>query len=91
METNNNTTKIEVLTKSIGLSYVLSSLLIENLEIACLEIKGEQNYGQMFDKLNKLKGASRNAFRILEKNIGKDDLVQSRDEIEQTLNELWGG
>jgi hypothetical protein len=37
----------------------------------------------------KLKGASRNAFRILEKNVG-DDLTQLKDEIEQTLNELWG-
>ena len=37
----------------------------------------------------KLKSASRNAFRVLEKNIG-DDLSQLKDEIEATLDELWG-
>jgi hypothetical protein len=75
--------------KAIGLSYVLSQLLIENLEIARLEMQKDTTYGQLNDKLMKLKGASRNAFRILEKNVG-DDLTQLKDEIEQTLDELWG-
>jgi uncharacterized protein (DUF2267 family) len=44
----------------------------------------------MFDKLTKLKGASRNAFRVLEKSIDTDDIKQLKDEIEQTLDELWG-
>ena len=90
MEDQSNNTKNQILIKAVGLSYVLSSLLTENLEIVCLEIKGEQNYGQMFDKLTKLKGASRNAFRVLEKSIDTDDIKQLKDEIEQTLDELWG-
>ena len=76
-------------TKAIGLSYVLSQLLIENLEIARLEMKYDPNYGQLNDKLMKIKGASRNAFRVLDKNIG-DDLSKLKDEIEITLDELWG-
>ena len=75
--------------KAIGLSYVLSQLLVENLEIARLEMQYDPEYGQLNDKLMKLKGASRNAFRILEKNVG-DDLSQLKDDIEVTLNELWG-
>ena len=75
--------------KAIGLSYVLSQLLIENLEIARLEMQYDKEYGQLNDKLMKLKSASRNAFRVLEKNIG-DDLSQLKDEIEATLDELWG-
>lgn len=75
--------------KAVGLSYVLSQLLIENLEIARLEMQYDKEYGQLNDKLMKLKSASRNAFRVLEKNIG-DDLSQLKDEIEATLDELWG-
>jgi hypothetical protein len=52
-------------------------------------MKHDPNYGQLNDKLMKIKGASRNAFRILEKNMG-DDLSQLKDEIEITLDELWG-
>jgi len=44
----------------------------------------------MFDKLNKLRGASRNAFRILEKHIGEEDYLQLKNDIELTLDELWG-
>lgn len=76
-------------TKAIGLSYVLSALLIENLEIARLEMQYDKEHGQLNDKLMKLRGASRNAFRILEKNVG-EDLSQLKDEIETTLDELWG-
>jgi hypothetical protein len=43
----------------------------------------------LYDKLHKLNSASRNAFRILEKNIG-DDLSQLKNDIETTLDELWG-
>jgi len=76
-------------TKALGLSYVLSQLLIENLEIARLEMKYDPEYGQLNDKLMKLKGSSRNAFRILEKNIG-GDLLNLKNDIETILNELWG-
>lgn len=76
--------------KALGLSYVLSQLLTDNLEILCLEIKNEPEYGQMFDKLTKLKGASRNAFRVLEKNIESNDYEQLKEEIAQTLDDLWG-
>jgi hypothetical protein len=76
--------------KALGLSYVLSQLLIDNLDIVCLEIKNEPEYGQMFDKLTKLKSASRNAFRILEKQIGEEDYLQLKNDIELTLDELWG-
>jgi hypothetical protein len=73
--------------KSMAMSYVLSQLLIENLEIVILEIKGKPQYGQFNDKLMKLRGASKNTFRILEKNTGElDDLKKA---IEETLYQLW--
>jgi len=73
--------------KSMAMSYILSQLLTENLEIVILEIKGKPEYGQLNDKLMKLKGASKNAFRILEKNTEQlDDL---KNDIEEILGRLW--
>ena len=73
--------------KSMAMSYVLSQLLIENLEIVILEVKHKPEYGQFNDKLMKLRGASKNTFRILEKNTGElNDLKKS---IEETLYQLW--
>jgi hypothetical protein len=76
-------------TKAIGLAYVLSQLLLDNLEIARLEMQYDPEYGQINDKLMKLRGATRNAFRSLEKNVG-EDLSELKNEIEETLDELWG-
>lgn len=73
--------------KSMAMSYILSQLLIENLEIVILEVKHKPQYGQFNDKLMKLRGASKNTFRILEKNTGElDDLKKA---IEETLYQLW--
>ncbi len=69
------------------MSYILSQLLIENLEIVILEVKGKPEYGQLNDKLMKLKGASKNAFRILEKNT--DQLDDLKNDIEEILGRLW--
>ncbi len=73
--------------KSLAMSYILSQLLTENLEIVILEIKGKPEYGQLNDKLMKLKGASKNAFRILEKNTKQLDDLKS--DIEEILGRLW--
>jgi len=73
--------------KSLAMSYILSQLLTENLEIVILEVKGKPEYGQLNDKLMKLKGASKNAFRILEKNT--DQLDDLKNDIEEILGRLW--
>ena len=73
--------------KSMAMSYILSQLLTENLEIVCLELKDKPEYGQLNDKLMKLKGASKNAFRILEKNT--DQLDELKNDIEEILGRLW--
>jgi len=73
--------------KSMAMSYILSQLLIENLEIVCLELKGKPEYGKLNDKLMKLKGSSKNAFRILEKNT--DQLDELKSDIEEILGRLW--
>ena len=73
--------------KSMAMSYILSQLLIENLEIVCLEVKDKPEFGKLNDKLMKLKGASRNAFRILEKNT--DQLDELKSDIEEILGRLW--
>jgi len=69
------------------MSYILSQLLTENLEIVCLELKGKPEYGKLNDKLMKLKGSSKNAFRILEKNT--DQLDELKNDIEEILGRLW--
>ena len=73
--------------KSMAMSYILSQLLTENLEIVCLELKGKSEYGKLNDKLMKLKGASKNAFRILEKNT--EQLDELKNDIEEILGRLW--
>jgi len=73
--------------KSLAMSYILSQLLTENLEIVILEVKGKPEYGQLNDKLMKLKGASKNAFRILEKNTYQLD--ELKNDIEEILGRLW--
>jgi hypothetical protein len=73
--------------KSLAMSYVLSQLLIENLEIVILEVKHKPEYGRFNDKLMKLRGASRNTFRVLEKNTGELDSLKLA--IEETLYKLW--
>ena len=77
--------------KAIALSYVLSQLLSENLDIAVHEMKVSKhpNAGQMYDKFCKLKSSNNNAFRILERNIG-DGMDELRADVEKVINELWG-
>jgi hypothetical protein len=78
---------MRVAEKSMAMSYILSQLLIENLEIVCLEVKGKPEFGKLNDKLMKLKGASRNAFRILEKNT--EELDELKIQIDEILGKLW--
>lgn len=78
--------------KALALSYVLTQLLKDNLEVAVLEMRESKDAdaGKLDDKLAKLRGASNNAFRILERNIGIDDIKALKDDIEKVLEELWG-
>lgn len=75
--------------KSISISYVLSQLLADNLDIAVHEMKVSKhpNAGQLADKFNKLRGANRNAFRILERNIGELDNLNQ--DISTLLETVW--
>lgn len=75
--------------KAIALSYVLSQLLQDNLDIAVHEMKvsNHPNAGQLADKMNKLRGANRNAFRILERNVS--DLNNLKDDISTLLETIW--
>ena len=75
--------------KSIALSYVLSQLLQDNLDIAVHEMKVSKhpNAGQLADKFNKLRGANKNAFRILERNIA--DLNNLKQDISALLESVW--
>jgi len=77
--------------KSLALSYVLTQLLKDNLDVAILEMKESKDAdaGRLFDKLEKLRGASNNAFRIVERNVG-NDLDDLKADIERVLEELWG-
>ena len=76
--------------KALALSYVLTQLLKDNLDVAVLEMRESRDAdaNRLDDKLAKLRGASNNAFRILERNVG-DDLNPLKDDIEKVLEELW--
>jgi hypothetical protein len=77
--------------KSLALSYVLTQLLKDNLDVAILEMRESKDAdaNRLFDKLEKLRGASNNAFRIVERNVG-NDLDDLKADIERVLEELWG-
>jgi hypothetical protein len=76
--------------KALALSYVLTQLLKDNLDVAVLEMRESKDAdaNRLDDKLAKLRGASNNAFRILERNVGSD-LNPLKDDIEKVLEELW--
>jgi hypothetical protein len=77
--------------KALALSYVLTQLLKDNLDVAVLEMRESRDAdaGRLDDKLAKLRGASNNAFRVLERNVG-DDLDDLKEDVEKVLEELWG-
>lgn len=77
--------------KALALSYVLTQLLKDNLDVAVLEMRESKDAdaGKLDDKLAKLRGASNNAFRILERNVG-DNLDELKEDVEKVLEELWG-
>ena len=77
--------------KALALSYVLTQLLKDNLDVAILEMRESRDAdaNRLFDKLEKLRGASNNAFRIVERNVG-NDLDDLKADIERVLEELWG-
>lgn len=77
--------------KAIALSYVLCQLLRDNLDIAVHEMKvnNHPEAGRLADKLSKLNSASKNAFRILERNVG-NDLDDLRSDINELLEQQWG-
>lgn len=77
--------------KAIALSYILSQLLADNLDIAVHEMKvsNHPDAGRLADKLSKLRGASGNAFRVLERNVG-DDLSELKSDISELLEQQWG-
>jgi hypothetical protein len=77
--------------KALAISYVLTQLLKDNLDVAILEMREsrDQDANRLFDKLQKLRGASNNAFRIVERNVG-NDLDDLKADIERVLEELWG-
>jgi hypothetical protein len=76
--------------KALALSYLLSNLLIQNIEVATLEFKDDKSndYGKLNDKLIKLKSASKNAFMILERNVS-GDLEEIQKSIEIVLDNMW--
>ena len=77
--------------KALALSYVLTQLLKDNLDVAVLEMRESRDAdaGRLDDKLAKLRGASNNAFRILERNVG-DNLDDLKEDVEKVLEQLWG-
>ena len=77
--------------KALAISYVLTQLLKDNLDVAVLEMRESRDAdaNRLFDKLQKLRGASNNAFRIVERNVG-NDLDDLKADIERVLKELWG-
>ena len=78
--------------KAIVLSYLLSKLLNKNLEVVLHEMKiiGNEDVGKMQHRVEKLIGANRNLFGILERNISKnDDIHELEEDLDKVLEEIW--
>jgi hypothetical protein len=78
--------------KAIVLSYLLSKLLNRNLEVVLHEMKviGDEDAGKMQHRVEKLIGANRNVFRILERNISNSENIdQLEADLDDLLEKIW--
>jgi uncharacterized protein (DUF2267 family) len=78
--------------KAIVLSYLLSKLLNRNLEVVLHEMKviGDDDAGKMQHRVEKLIGANRNVFRILERNISNSENIdQLEEDLDKLLEKIW--
>lgn len=78
--------------KAIALSYILCKLLNENLEVVLHEMKvsKSEDAGKMQHRIEKLRGATNNAFGILERNISDGDGANElKQDLETLLEEIW--
>lgn len=78
--------------KAIVLSYLLSKLLNQNLEVVLHEMKviGNEDAGKMQHRIEKLIGANRNVFRILERNISNASNMNDLEaDLELLLEKIW--
>ena len=78
--------------KAIVLSYLLSKLLNKNLDVVLHEMKviGNEDAGKMQHRLEKLIGANRNVFRILERNITNSDNINELEaDLDDLLEKIW--
>jgi uncharacterized protein (DUF2267 family) len=82
---------INVLRKSLSLAYVYGKLQQENLEVAVHEMQVINNpdANRMRDKLEKVISANRNAFRILERNVSKEEVQSLRDDLDKLMDVSW--
>lgn len=78
--------------KAIVLSYLLSKLLNKNLDVVLHEMKviGNEDAGKMQHRVEKLIGASRNVFGILERNItNSENINQLELDLDNLLEKIW--
>jgi uncharacterized protein (DUF2267 family) len=78
--------------KAIVLSYLLSKLLNKNLDVVLHEMKviGNEDAGKMQHRVEKLIGANRNVFRILERNITNSDNIDELEaDLDNLLEKIW--
>jgi uncharacterized protein (DUF2267 family) len=78
--------------KAIVLSYLLSKLLNRNLDVVLHEMKviGDEDAGKMQHRVEKLIGANRNVFRILERNISNSENIdQLEEDLDKLLEKIW--
>ena len=78
--------------KAIVLSYLLSKLLNRNLDVVLHEMKviGDEDAGKMQHRVEKLIGANRNVFRILERNITNSENIDELEaDLDNLLEKIW--
>ncbi len=78
--------------KAIVLSYLLSKLLNKNLDVVLHEMKviGNEDAGKMQHRVEKLIGANRNVFRILERNITNSENIEELEaDLDDLLEKIW--
>lgn len=78
--------------KAIVLSYLLSKLLNKNLDVVLHEMKviGTADAGKMQHRVEKLIGANRNVFGILERNItDSENIHELESDLDDLLEKIW--
>jgi hypothetical protein len=82
---------INVLRKSLALSYIYSKLTLENLEAAVHEMQliKSKDAKRLKGYFNKLIEANQNAYQTIERNVSQEEVQALRDDLDKLMDVSW--